>query len=65
MVAYYDGSTIGSIGGGCSEAGVLTKARDIMLDKGFLIEHVDMTGKVAETEGMVCGGVMEVLIEAF
>ena len=65
MVAYYDGSTIGSIGGGCSEAGVLTRAKDIMLDKGFLIEHVDMTGDVAEAEGMVCGGVMEVLIEAF
>jgi xanthine dehydrogenase accessory factor len=65
MVAYYDGSTIGSIGGGCSEAGVLTMAKDIMLNKGFLIEHVDMTGEVAEAEGMVCGGVMDVLIEAF
>ena len=65
MVAYYDGSTMGSIGGGCSEAGVLTRAKDVMLDKGFYIEHVDMTGDVAEAEGMVCGGVMEVLIEAF
>jgi xanthine dehydrogenase accessory factor len=36
-----------------------------MLDKGFLIEHVDMTGDAAEADGMVCGGVMEVLIEAF
>jgi xanthine dehydrogenase accessory factor len=65
MVAFYDSTTAGSIGGGCSEAGVLTKAKDIMLDKGFLIEHIDMTGDVAEAEGMVCGGVMEVLIEAF
>jgi xanthine dehydrogenase accessory factor len=65
MIAYFDGRTIGSIGGGCSEAGVLTRAKDIMLDKGFLIEHVDMTGDVAEDEGMVCGGVMNVLIEAF
>jgi xanthine dehydrogenase accessory factor len=55
MVAYYDGRTIGSIGGGCSEAEVITKARDIMSDKGFLIEHVDLTGEVAETEGMACG----------
>ncbi|HYE12747.1 MAG TPA: XdhC/CoxI family protein, partial [Patescibacteria group bacterium] len=39
MIAYYDGRTIGSIGGGCSEAGILMKAKDIMLDKGFLIEH--------------------------
>jgi xanthine dehydrogenase accessory factor len=65
MIAYYDGGTIGSIGGGCSEAGVLRKAKDIMLNKGFLIEHVDMTGDAAEAEGMVCGGTMEVLIEAF
>lgn len=65
MIAYYDGRTIGSIGGGCSEAGVITKARDIMLNKGFLVEHVDLTGDVAETEGMACGGTMEVLVEAF
>lgn len=65
MVAYLDGRTVGSIGGGCSEAGVLAKARDLMLDKGFMIEHVDMTGDVAESEGMVCGGVMEVLVEVF
>lgn len=65
MVAYYDGSTVGSIGGGCCEAGVITRAREIMYDKGFLIEHVDMTGDVAESEGMVCGGTMEVLVEVF
>lgn len=65
MVAYLDGRTVGSIGGGCSEAGVLAKARDLMLDKGFMIEHVDMTGDVAESEGMVCGGVMDVLVEVF
>ncbi|MDF2596269.1 MAG: xanthine dehydrogenase, partial [Clostridia bacterium] len=65
MIAYLDGRTLGSIGGGCSESEVLIKARRVMLDKGFLIEHVDMTGDVAESEGMVCGGTMEVLIESF
>ena len=65
MVAFLDGRTIGSIGGGCSESGVISKAREIMLSKGFFIEHVDMTGEVAESEGMVCGGVMEVLVESF
>lgn len=65
MIAYYDGSTVGSIGGGCSEADILTRAKDVMLDKSFLIKHVDMTGDIAEAEGMVCGGIMEVLIEAF
>lgn len=65
MVLYQDGRIIGSIGGGCSEAGVISSARSIMPDKGYMIEHVDMTGEVAESEGMVCGGVMDVLIEIF
>jgi xanthine dehydrogenase accessory factor len=30
-----------------------------------LIEHIDLTGEAAESEGMVCGGIMDVLIEAF
>ena len=63
MIAYLDGSTLGSIGGGCSEAEVLTKGRSVMGSQNFLIARVDMTQEVAEAEGMVCGGVMEVLIE--
>ena len=65
MVTYINGQTLGSIGGGCSEADVLTTARDIMRTDGFLIQKVDMTGDVAESIGMVCGGTMDVLIEIF
>lgn len=65
MIAYLDGRTLGSIGGGCSEAEVLNKARQMMMGSGYSIEHVDMTGEVAESIGMVCGGTMEVLIEVF
>ncbi|MEF9934568.1 MAG: XdhC/CoxI family protein [Clostridium sp.] len=65
MIAYFDGRTIGSIGGGCSEAAVITSSREIMGSKGYLLQHVDMTGDVAESEGMVCGGTMEVLVESF
>lgn len=65
MVAYFDGKTYGSIGGGCSEAGVVSRARAVMLEKGFKLEHVDLTGEAAVDEGMVCGGTMDVLIEAF
>ena len=64
MITYLDGRSMGSIGGGFSESEVLTKAREMMLDGGaYSIEHVDMTGEVAESLGMVCGGTMEVLIE--
>lgn len=68
MIAYVDGRTIGSIGGGCSEAEVLNTARSMILNNDvnkYSIEHVDMTGEVAESIGMVCGGTMEVLIEVF
>jgi len=64
MIVWLDGRILGTIGGGCSEANILTLARDVIHTKGYSIEHVDMTGDVAEDEGMVCGGTMEVLIEA-
>ncbi|KPU46165.1 putative xanthine dehydrogenase subunit A [Oxobacter pfennigii] len=65
MILFADGRSLGSIGGGCSEANILVLSRDIIANKGYSIEFVDMTGEVAEDEGMVCGGVMDVLIEAF
>lgn len=65
MIAYFGGRTFGSIGGGCSEAGVISSARSIMLERGFKLAHVDLTGTAAEEEGMACGGTMDVLIEAF
>ena len=64
MIVWLDGRTLGTIGGGCAEANILTLARNVIRNKGYKIEHVDMTGDVAEDEGMVCGGVMDVLIEA-
>lgn len=63
MIVFPDGRTLGSIGGGCSEGEVINTARDIIKSGGYHIQNVDMTGYVAEEEGMVCGGVMEVVIE--
>lgn len=65
MIVYPDGRLLGSIGGGCSEAGIISKARDLIRAGGYSIESVDMTGEVAEDLGMVCGGTMTVLIESF
>ena len=58
------GQTIGSIGGGCSEAEVMRKAIDIIRDGGYSLIDIDMTDS-AEEDGMVCGGMMKVMIEAF
>lgn len=50
---------MGSIGGGCAEAAVLTEAR-LMIGSGrFKVFHVELTAESAEDEGMVCGGVMD------
>lgn len=65
MIVWLDGKVMGSIGGGCSEASIITIARTTILNNEYTIEHVDMTGDVAEDEGMVCGGIMDVLIESF
>ena len=65
MLIYRDGRTVGTIGGGCMEGEIIQKARLMM--SGAALERqlvkLDMTGKDAEDEGMVCGGVVEVYLE--
>lgn len=63
MLVWPHGKIVGSIGGGCSEGEVIHIARDVIKTGGYQIVDVDMTGKIAEEEGMVCGGVMKVIIE--
>lgn len=64
MLVWPDGRILGSIGGGCSEGAVIQTALDVIQEGGYRIQKVDLTGSVAEDEGMVCGGIMHVLIEA-
>lgn len=65
MLILPDGKTVGTIGGGCMESDVLQKA--LLMLRGGTTEskicHVDMTGQDAEDDGMVCGGVEDVLLE--
>ncbi len=57
------GDITGSIGGGCSEGAVIRDAIDIIGTGSYRTAFIDMTGEVAESDGMVCGGIMYVLIE--
>ena len=57
------GKVTGSIGGGCSEAAVIQDAVRIIGTGKFRLFDIDLTGEVAESDGMVCGGTMRVLIE--
>ena len=63
MIVYENGFIDGTIGGGCAESQIMQNARQIIGSKRYEICQVDMTGTVAEEEGMVCGGWMKVLIE--
>ncbi|MCL2149829.1 MAG: XdhC family protein [Dehalococcoidia bacterium] len=63
MVIFSHGQILGSIGGGCAEAGVMQKAQDIIRDGGYCLVDIDLTD-AAEDDGMVCGGTMKILVEA-
>ena len=63
MIILEDGRIIGTIGGGCAEAEVISKARYCIRENICLKVHVDMTGREAAVYGLVCGGVMDILIQ--
>lgn len=63
MLVWPYGKILGSIGGGCSEGEIINTARDLLRDGGYKLQSIDMTGSIAEDEGMVCGGIMNVIIE--
>ncbi len=63
MIILEDGSLIGSIGGGCTEAEVCREAANIIrLEKSALMSF-DLTEDDAEDSGLLCGGTMEVYLE--
>ena len=43
----------------------LGEARSLIGSGRYKVVHVDLTGEAAEDEGMVCGGIMDVLVEDF
>lgn len=65
MLILPDGHCIGTIGGGCVEADVMRRGREMLLDEDPkpILYHVDLTDDAASEEGMVCGGVLDVLME--
>ena len=73
MLVEEGGRITGTIGGGCAEATVIEYAGDVL--RGLAEKHekneavspvimdVDMTGKDIAESGMICGGVIEVMLE--
>ena len=64
LLLWRDGRTMGTVGGGCGEGEVIQLARRLMASGGHALYSVDLTAEVAAEEGMVCGGVLTLLVEA-
>lgn len=63
MVIFDDGSVIGTVGGGCVEADIYAEAREVLRTGVNDIYHFNLADDYEDSEGMVCGGQMYVLIE--
>jgi xanthine dehydrogenase accessory factor len=63
MVVYADGRLVGTIGGGCVEAEMTWRARQVIEGRRAQVASYDLTPDQAGEDGLVCGGRMEVFIE--
>ena len=63
MLFFEDGTTAGTVGGGCIEAEVWAEARDAMRSGKSALHHFSLTAEEASEEGMVCGGTMDIFVE--
>jgi xanthine/CO dehydrogenase XdhC/CoxF family maturation factor len=62
MLVRPDGSSLGTIGGGCGEAEVWQKAMEVLVSGRPEIVHVDLTTPI-DGDDKICGGVMDVFVE--
>ncbi|AET66943.1 xanthine and CO dehydrogenases maturation factor, XdhC/CoxF family [Desulfosporosinus orientis DSM 765] len=63
MLVFADGTTVGTIGGGCGEAEGRREALNVITTHTSKIYYLNMTSDVASEEGMVCGGIMGLFID--
>ena len=63
MVVYPDGRIVGTIGGGCVEAEMTWRARQVVDARRPQLVSYELTPEQAGEDGLVCGGRMEVFIE--
>jgi xanthine dehydrogenase accessory factor len=63
MVVYPDGRIVGTIGGGCVEAEMTWRARQVIEARKPQVASYDLTPDQAGEDGLVCGGRMQVFIE--
>ena len=65
MLFFEDGRVAGTVGGGCIEAEVWAEARESLRTGASALHKFSLTADAASEEGMVCGGTMEIFIDAW
>ncbi len=65
MLFFEDGTTGGTVGGGCVEAEVWAEARAAMRSGISALHHFALTADEASEEGMVCGGTMDIFVDVW
>jgi len=58
-----DGTSSGSIGGGCVEAEVWQEAQKVMEKGGGKVLHFDLTPELLAEGGLICGGNINIFLE--
>lgn len=63
MLVRQDGTSVGTVGGGCAEAEVWQAAKGVMDSGRPKVLKFELTEDDAEKDGLVCGGTVEVFVE--
>src|SRR6266853_1047729 len=63
MLVRDDGSTLGSVGGGCVEADVWAAAQDVLKEEKSRVMNFDLTEESMAESGLICGGKVEIFVE--
>ncbi len=63
MLVREDGSTLGSVGGGCVEAEVWAAAGEAIKEEKSRVMSFDLTNDSMADSGLICGGKLEIFIE--
>ena len=65
MLVLRDGTSIGTLGGGCVEAEVRVQAQRLMSDNQNRLLHFSLNQDFGWDDGLVCGGNMDIAIQIF
>ncbi len=63
MLVRADGTFLGTIGGGCTEADVWALAREVIATDRPIRRSFKLTPRAAEEGGLACGGIVEIFVE--